>query len=314
MQPTPAEMADGPAVPEYELVIVSYRSRSHIAELLAELPEDQPVAVVDNASGADGVQDLVENHAKARYLDGGGVGFARAANLGARTSQFEFVVFVNPDCRPAARDFSLLVRTLEQNLALASCAATMTDAQGRPEIGNGGWEPSVRRALVHAAGLHKVLPTAGLFATPRPYLPLDVDWTTGACMAVRTSTFLALGGFDEQFYVYNEDVAFGRAVREKGLRQALRTDVLVPHSAGGSGAPSMEMLRLRGASMAKYVNQHQPAGAAAAIRVCLASGYLLRAVQQLASRNPQRAREHLSYVRGVLTGRASVGGRDVTRA
>jgi GT2 family glycosyltransferase len=305
---------EGIAVPDYELVIVSYRSRSHVAELLANLPDDQPVVVVDNASGADGVRDIVEGRRNGRYLDGGGIGFARGANLGARTSQYEFVIFVNPDCRPASRDLSLLVQTLDLNPDLASSAATMTGGDGRPEIGCGGWEPSVRRALIHAAGLHKLLPRAGLFATPRPYLPLDVDWTTGACMAVRASTFLALGGFDEQFYVYNEDVAFGRAVREKGLRQNLRTDVLVKHGAGGSGAPSMEMLRLRGASMAKYVNQHQPPSASAVIRACLALGYLVRAAQQMAKRNPPRAREHLSYVRGVLSGRATVGGRDVTRA
>jgi hypothetical protein len=90
--------------------------------------------------------------------------------------------------------------------------------------------------------------------------------------------------------------------------------VLIQHGAGGSGAPSMEMLRLRGASMAKYVNQHQTESASAVIRACLASGYLLRAVQQtLVKRDRQKAREFMSYVRGVLTGRASVGGRDVTR-
>ncbi len=301
-------------MPSYELVIVSYRSKARIAELLANIPADQPVVVVDNASGEDDVQSLMAHRPNGRCLDGGGHGFARAANLGARTSRHEFVVFVNPDCRPLPADLGLLVKTLELNPAFASCAATMTDPAGQPEIGNGGWEPSFRRALIHAAGLHKLFPRSGLFATPRPFLPLEVDWTTGACMAVRTSTFLGLGGFDEQFFVYNEDVAFGRSVREKGLRQCLRTDVLVPHGAGGSGAPSKEMLRLRGASMAKYLRQHQPPATAAAIRAGLALGYLLRAGQQLAGGNSGRADEHLSYVRGVLTGRASVAGQEVTRA
>jgi N-acetylglucosaminyl-diphospho-decaprenol L-rhamnosyltransferase len=309
----PRSTPEKPEVPAYELVMVSYRSRDHVADLLAGLPDSQPVVVVDNSSGADGVQEVAQGRSHGRYLDGGGVGFSRAANLGARTSQYDYVIFVNPDSRPTAASLDVLVQTLERHPEYASCAATMVDADGRPEIGNGGWEPSVPRALVHAAGLHKVLPRSGLFATPRPYLPLNVDWTTGACMAVRTSTFLALGGFDEQFFVYNEDVAFGRAVREKGLSQCLRTDLLVPHSAGGSGAPSAEMLRLRGASMAKYVNQHQPPAASAVIRACLAAGYVLRFVQQLVKRNPARAREHLSYVKGVLTGRATVGGRDVTR-
>jgi GT2 family glycosyltransferase len=223
------------------------------------------------------------------------------------------VIFVNPDARPTPANLNTLVTTLVKDPVLASSAATMVSAEGDVEIGTGGWEPTLKRALVHAVGLHKVLPKAGLFARPRPYLPLSVEWTTGACMAVRISTFLGLGCFDEQFYVYNEDVAFGRAVREKNLVQSLRTDVLVPHAAGGSGAPSREMLRLRGASMARYVGQHNSPTTTRLIRLSLAVGYLTRVAEQLAARNRPRAMEHFSYVLGVVTGRASVAGKAVIR-
>lgn len=303
---------DAATVPGFELVVVSYRSRPQIEGLLAGLPVDLPLVIVDNAGGQDGLPELVAARPNARYLDGGGNGFARAANLGARSTHYEYVIFANPDCRPSPADLETLITTLVEAPVLASSAATMVDGDGKVEIGNGGWEPTLRRALVHAAGLHKLLPTAGLFATPRPYRPLSVDWTTGACMAVRTSTFIGLGCFDEQFYVYNEDVAFGRAVRDKNLVQSLRTDVLVKHSAGGSGAPSLEMGRLRGASMARYVSQHNSERTSQLIRVSLALGYLTRVAAQLAKRNVPRAREHFSYVLGVLTARATVAGKDVT--
>ena len=304
---------DGPAVPGYELIVVSYHSRPQIEVLLAGLPARQPVAIVDNAGGQDGLSELVAARPHTRYLDGAGNGFARAANLGARSTAYEYVIFVNPDARPTRADLDTLISTLVEEPGLASSAATMVSAEGAVEIGTGGWEPTLRRAVVHAAGLHKVLPEAGLFARPRRYLPLAVEWTTGACMAVRVSTFLQLGCFDEQFYVYNEDVAFGRAVRAQNLRQALRTDVLVAHAAGGSGAPSREMLRLRGASMARYVGQHNAPLTARLIRLSLALGYLTRAGEQLAARNRPRAMEHLSYVAGVVTGRATVAGRAVIR-
>ena len=45
-----------------------------------------------------------------RYLSGGGQGFARAANLGAFTSEKPYVVFVNPDCRPSPEQLLALVR------------------------------------------------------------------------------------------------------------------------------------------------------------------------------------------------------------
>jgi N-acetylglucosaminyl-diphospho-decaprenol L-rhamnosyltransferase len=309
---TPAAPGPQPAVPGYELVIVSYRSRPQIEGLLAGLPADLPLVIVDNAGDQDGLTALISDRPNARYLDGGGNGFAKAANLGARTTRHEYVIFVNPDCRPSEQNLDALIATLVASPTLASSAATMTTADGDVEIGTGGWEPTLRRAVVHAIGLHKLLPEAGLFARPRPYLPVTVEWTTGACMAVRLSTFIGLGCFDERFYVYNEDVAFGRSAREKGLVQALRTDILVPHAAGGSGAPSSEMMRLRGASMARYVSQHNPPQIAYLIRISLALGYLTRVAEQLLARNRPRAREHFSYVLGVLTGRATVAGRDVT--
>lgn len=304
---------NGAAVPGYELVVVSYHSRPQIEGLLAGLPAQLPLVLVDNAGGADGLAELATRRANTRYLDGGGQGFAKAANLGARSTSREYVVFVNPDCRPAPGDLDELVTTLAGNPGLASCAATMVSPAGEVEIGTGGWEPTLRRAVVHAVGLHKLLPEAGLFARPKPYRPVAVDWTTGACMAVRVSTFIGLGCFDERFYVYNEDVSFGRAARQKGLKQLLRTDILVPHAAGGSGAPSREMLRLRGASMAGYVSRYNPPLTATLIRISLAAGYLTRVAQKLVARDRSRASEHFHYVLGVLTGRASVGGREVAR-
>jgi N-acetylglucosaminyl-diphospho-decaprenol L-rhamnosyltransferase len=303
--------AQNGAVPGYELVVVSYHSRPQIEGLLAGLPAELPLVIVDNAAGSDGLQELIRDRPNSRFLIGAGEGFAKAANLGARSTSYEYVIFVNPDCRPTKDNLDALIRSLVSDPTLASCAATTVSPDGTVEIGTGGWEPTLRRAVIHAVGLHKVLPQAGLFAKPRPYLPLRVDWTTGACMAVRVSTFIGLGCFDEQFYVYNEDVAFGRAVREKNLTQSLRTDVLVPHAAGGSGAPSREMLRLRGASMARYVSQHNSPGVAAGIRISLALGYLTRVAEQLASRNRGRAMEHFSYVLGVITGRAKVAGKEV---
>ena len=299
-------------VPEYELVVVGYHSRPQIEGLLAGLPAGIPVVLVDNSGGQDGLPELAAGRPGTRWLDGGGKGFAHGATLGAGTSSREYVVFVNPDARPTAADLDALVTSVAADRRVVSAGATMVSADGTVELGTAGWEPSVRRALVHAAGIHKLLPRAGLFARPRPYGPLRVDWTTGACMAVRRAEFMKLGGFDERFYVYNEDVAFGRTVREHGQRQVLRTDVLVPHASGGSGAPSLEMMRLRGASMARYVNRHNPPAHAAAIRAALAAGYLTRVVAQIAvARNVPRAREHLSYVAGLLTGRASVAGREV---
>ena len=311
IQPRPARTDTGRAR-DVELVVVAYRSRSQVEQMLAGLPADLPLVVVDNSDGSDGLADVVRARPRGRYLEGGGVGFARAANKGARSSSAEYLVFLNPDTRPTAADIETLVEDVATDPRCAASGGILVEDDGRPQIGVGGWEPSVLRAAVHAAGLHKLAPTRGIFARPDVGERLQVDWVSGPCMAVRRQTFLDLGCFDEDFYVYNEDMAFGRTVRENGFHERLRTDVAVRGSSGGSGAPSLEMMRLRGASMRRYVGKHRPAPVTAAITGLIALGYLVRAAEHAVLRNRSRAREHWAYAMGALTGRATVGGRVVT--
>ena len=287
----------------FELVLVSYYSHDQLEQLFATLPADLPVVVVDNAKGADHVDKLVTSRPNGRYIDsGGGKGFAKAANMGVRSSRYEYVVLGNPDSRPTVEVMRTLVADLENDPELVTSAATMQGHDGRPEIGNGGWEPTPRRVLMHVLGAHKILPTAGLFARPKPGEQLNPDWLTGACMAVRRSTFLELGGFDETFYVYNEDMALGRAIREAGLRQKLRTDLLVPHGAGSSGAAKTWMLQMRGASMVRYMRKHNPPGRVNVMRSMLVAGYAGRSVISRVRGRKASAEEHAAYIKGLLVG------------
>lgn len=297
----------------FEVVVVSYRSRDQIAGLLAGLPTDLPVALVDNARGADRVDELVRSRTSGRYVDtGGGAGYARAANLGVRTSRHPYVVLVNPDTRPTPAVLEALVDDVASDPTCASSAALNVGPDGTSEIGTGGWEPTFVRALVHAMGAHALLPRHGLFARPRVGEQIDLDWTTGAVMAVRRDLFLALGGLDERYFVYSEDVAYGRTARQRGLHQLLRTDLPVPHASGGSGAPSLEMMRLRGASFARYVGTTRAPLRARAVAGTVGIGYVVRAARSRIRHDPDRAREHLMYARGAFTARAWVAGEEVT--
>jgi len=311
--PISATPEAGPGGYDFSVVVVCYRSRHHVEALLQLWPADLRVVVVDNGSDIDGVRAVVVAHPNATYVDGGGVGYARAANAGADRCDAPFVVFVNPDSRPSVTQLQALVTGLHDDPTSASQAATVTTPDGRPEIGVGGWEPTVPRAVVSALGLNRFWRKAGLYARPRAGEDLAPQWTTGACMAVRVDVFRQLGGFDERFYLYSEDVAFGRAVRAAGFRQVLRPDITVSHTAGGSGAPSKEMHRVRGASFAYYL-KGQPWPRRVGVLALTTLGFVLRAAVAVARGWPQLARLHVGYVQGILTGTGRVGGREVVRA
>jgi len=298
------DAVSGRDVLDYEVVLVTYHSRDQLIGLLAAVRPDQRFVVVDNASGADGVRQVVDRFPQGRWIDGGNRGFAAAANLGARTSNAEFLVFANPDSRPTADVWHQLVDELRTDPDVGSVAAATANHSGRIEIGVGGWEPTPRRALVHAFGLHRLFPVAGVYARPAVGAPVDLDWMTGACLAVRRREFLELGAFDERYFVYNEDMAFGRRLREAGRRQHLRTDLLVPHATGGSGGGGTKMPQQRGASMARYLRDHNDRFSTAVMRGALAFGMIPRMVMAAARGRQMLARQHLAYIKGIATMRS----------
>ncbi len=295
------------ALTDIEIVLVTYHSRALVEALLARLPRDLPVVVVDNASGADAVHEVLTDRTHARYLDGGGVGFARAANHGARTSERPYLVFVNPDTAPTVELLCELVDDLAADPGLAAVAATTVNPRGRVELGVGGWEPSLRRTLVYATGLHVKYPRAGLFARPEPHEEIELDWLTGACLAVPRETFLSLGGFDERYFLYNEDMAYGRRLRKAGLRQRLRTDLLVPHAGAGSGGGRTTMLQMRGASMHDYLRQHNPLVAAQSMRLVLTAGSMARWLIMRVRGRREAAGAFAAYNRGLWQGPPDMG-------
>ncbi|MFZ0160069.1 MAG: glycosyltransferase family 2 protein [Kineosporiaceae bacterium] len=286
----------------YELVLVTYRSRALAEALLNRLPGDTPVAVVDNAQGADGVQELTIGRPAARYLSGPGEGFARAANLGASTSRADYLLFVNPDSAPTIEQLESLVGDLKDDPQLIAVGAATILPDGRVELGAGGWEPTPWRCLVHALALHWIWPTAGVYSRPTPGRPVQVDWLSGACLAVPREAFLELGGFDERFFVYNEDMAFGRRAREAGRTLRLRTDLLVPHLGGGSGDAKPRMFQMRGASMMKYVAGQNGAAATAFMRAALTLATAIRFLDAWICRRPELARAHAAYLKGMWRG------------
>lgn len=289
---------------EYELVVVTYHSCDKLAALLSTLPRDQRVVVVDNASGADGTQQVIEGFERSRWMDGGNSGFARAANLAARTSDAEYLVFADPDSRPTPEIMESLVADLRRDPQLAIIGAGAIDSSGQLELGVGGWEPTLGRSFVSAAGLRRVFTKSGVYASPRKNEAVDLEWLGAPCMAIRRELFIKLGGFDERYFVYNEDMAFGRTVRQAGLLQRLRTDLHVPHGASTSAGVGTAMFQQRGASMAAYLHHHNHPAAAIAMRLMLALGAVPRAVIALACRQRMRSRQQAAYLKGILLRRS----------
>jgi N-acetylglucosaminyl-diphospho-decaprenol L-rhamnosyltransferase len=222
-------------------VIVNYNSGARLGPLFDLLePEVTATVVVDNAS-SDGSLDAAQGRRNVTVVrNQSNRGFAAAANQGANSAEAAWLLFTNPDIHLRPGDVTALLRDLPADVA--AVAPLQVDEQDRPRIESGGYQPSLSRYLVWA-----FLPVryhrrwGPWIAPPFPTSDADADWVSGALLAIRRHVFTSLGGFDERFFLYHEDVDFCRRARQAGHRVWVRPSVHVFHEVA-HGDPARKVI------------------------------------------------------------------------
>ena len=286
--------------PDYAVVVVAYRSRPLLSRMLAKMPESAPVIVVDNSADYDDLTDLIRARPKTTYIDSGGnIGFGPACNLAASVVAEPLIAFVNPDADVDGRLLGILAREIDRDPRCSSCGPILVDDEGHARSGSGGWLPTPWRALIHATGLFRFFPRSGIGVGSIDDSRVEVEWIAGTCLMIRRTTFLELGGFAPQYFLYQEDMDLGRRLQERRYRQILRGDLRVRHVAGTSTElQDVRHLAWRRASaLVDYVTATHRRQTARLICAVLASGMLLRALYALLRFRPARLEEFLIHAR-----------------
>lgn len=211
------------------VIVVSFASAGLLAQNLvrtAEAAAPAFVVVVDNRSTdaeRDAVQALAEEHgwvlvAPASNLGfGGGVnaGVAAARELGARD-----LLVLNPDAHIDAASVRALREAADDD-GLAMLAPVIRDAEG------GTWFAGADLYLDDGA-------TRGWSQRDRFSGAERWEWLSGACLWIPEEAWVLVGGFDEDYFLYWEDVDLSRRLVERGGRIRLVTDASAVHEEGGT--------------------------------------------------------------------------------
>jgi GT2 family glycosyltransferase/glycosyltransferase involved in cell wall biosynthesis len=198
------------------VLVVNYRGAPDTVACLQAFDQlDWPsssleLIVVDNASG-DGSADLIRGAVPhATVIESPeNVGFAAACNLGASRASGEYLGLVNNDARPAAGWVAEAVAAFEENLTVAAVASKVLDWEGRTvdyvDAGLTWFGMGYKRE-------------AGRPDDPGYDEPRDVLFATGAAMFVRADVWAEVGGFDERYFMFYEDVDLGWRLNLLGHR------------------------------------------------------------------------------------------------
>jgi GT2 family glycosyltransferase len=130
--------------------------------------------------------------------------------------------------------------------------------------------------LAHGFGLQRLAGARSLFLSGLSGTrPVEVDWISGALFMVRRSALRDVGGFDERFFMYAEDVDLGCRLRDAGWRLAHLPDISAVHVQGGPAAASDPSTRWLDSLAGLYARRNP--GRFAAFRIGLGLGFGLRA-------------------------------------
>jgi N-acetylglucosaminyl-diphospho-decaprenol L-rhamnosyltransferase len=266
-------------------VIVSYNSADYLPDCLRSLRSEgvDEIVVVDNAS-SDGSVEVVRaaDPAVSVVETGANLGFGSAANRGVAATAGEYVLILNPDTVVEPGTAKALSEALDRDPGLAVVGPRMENLDGT-------LYPSVRRfpemavAFGHAF-LGLVWPTN---PATRRYRMLDwdhdrqaadVDWVGGACMLVRRSAFDLIGGFDEAYFMYVEDVDLCWRLGQAGWRIGYEPSARVVHALGGSSRRvPYRMIAEHHRSLYRFVSKSS-AGARRGMLPVVAAGLGVRTV------------------------------------
>ncbi|MGN6366685.1 MAG: glycosyltransferase family 2 protein [Phycisphaerae bacterium] len=207
--------------------------------------------------------------AGAQVLACGNVGYGASINRAVAASSAPWLLLCNPDLyfhEDFARDF--LKRTLEAPPKGAGCIAPALvneDDTGQPSVGA---FPTIRRLITDQfrAPMHRKF--------IYPHAPGFCDWATGACLLIQREHFERVGGFDEKFFLYVEEVDLQKRLAGVGLRTFAQAESVM-HMAPNAAAPRKSAARHSARGMLRYFAKHGSAGQLAGYRwLALLSGRL----------------------------------------
>jgi N-acetylglucosaminyl-diphospho-decaprenol L-rhamnosyltransferase len=243
---------------DLSIVIVSWNVKALLRECLRSLlrapgwqfgtaafPSDQAssrtaeIWVVDSAS-SDGTAEMVRDEFPGVGLIASieNVGFTKGNNLGIAQCSGRYVMLLNPDTEITGDALDVLVGWLDTNPDVGVVGPCIVQPDGEVQPSRRRF-PTFGTAFMESTILQQWFPRnrslARYYMWDQPDDQVqDVDWLEGACLVVRDKTLRGVGGFDERFFMYSEELDLCRRIKQAGWRIVYLPSARILHHGGKS--------------------------------------------------------------------------------
>ena len=228
-------------VPIVSIIIVSYNVAAIMRDCLISIARETTAAheiiIVDNASTDDSCAMVEREFPQVRLIrNEENQGFAKANNQGLREAKGEFVLFLNPDTVILNSAIDRMLDFLRPRQELGVIGPHTFNADGITTQATALRHPTLLRAF------HAYIPLWRLVPVWQPallgeYVPTSsgaVEIVKGSCMLMRTQLAREIGGMNELYFMYSEEIDLCEAVRGRGLAVYYYSDASIIHLGGAS--------------------------------------------------------------------------------
>ena len=226
------------------MAIVSYRCEGLLRECLHSLRENPPsgsltIHVVDNASGVGTPEMVAREFGDVRLTrNADNVGFGAANNQAIAAGDAPYVLVLNPDTRITPGSLDALLEVMESRTEVGMCGPRLEREDGSFDHAARRSFPTPLSALGHFTGIGGRRESGALAAYRAPHVESgEVDAVNGAFMLIRRAALDQVGGFDEGFWMYMEDLDLSYRFAKAGWPSWYEPSVTVVHTKAGTTGP-----------------------------------------------------------------------------
>lgn len=227
------------------IIIVNYNVKEFLQNLIHSIEKaasniSHEIIIVDNASDDGSVDFIREKFPFTKLIvNNKNLGFSKGNNIGIAEAQGEYILFLNPDTLVSEDTFTKMIEFFETHPDAGLAGCKILNSDGTIQLACRRSFPGPWTSFCKVTGLSSIFPKSKLFARYNlTYLDenktYEVDAVSGSFMMIKKEIYQKIGGFDEQFFMYGEDLDLCYRVQKAGYKVYYVHDSQIIHYKGES--------------------------------------------------------------------------------
>lgn len=272
--------------PELSIIIVNYNTKKITLDCLDSIYRftrglNFEIIVVENGSSDGSAEALSKLETKYKNFklirSTVNLGFGAGNNLGAKAAKGEHLLLLNTDTLLVENNLPHCLEAIKKDKNIGVYSCSLTNRNGSHQI-SGGYFPNLSRLLAWQFFLDDLPPISSLIKSIHPHLSVEnPDWITGAFMFIPTNIFWQAGGFDENIFMYTEELELCYRIKKLGKKVVHDSATSITHLGGASGGSYLAITK-EVEGMLYFWRKHLPSWQLPLVKFIFFVGSLLRLI------------------------------------